>query len=379
MQNEQVISTEVEKEKIASDVSCISSVSISGEETSIAPGCILGEEGPVILDNCRLGRNVRLKGGYFKDAVFLDHASMGAGAHVRAGTLLEENASTAHTVGLKQTILFPFVTTGSLINFCDGFVSGGTDHINHSEIGSSYVHFNYTPNQDKATASLFGDVARGVFLKERPIFLGGQGGAVGPIKVAFGSVIAAGTILRKDIDIENQLVIEASIKPTMRSYQPPKYTGLKRILSNNISYIGNLFALHAWYQDVRLKTARDKFDESVYLGAIQLIDQSVQERVMRLEGLYKRVVCSHENLQQLGLKEEEFQYQQAFIERWKTLREDLVKSSLEAPDRLTSAFSPKKEYIETIQALSNEVQLVGAVWLNAIVKEIEDKLESLYE
>ena len=38
MQNEQVISTKVEKEKIASDVSCISSVSISGEETSIAPG-----------------------------------------------------------------------------------------------------------------------------------------------------------------------------------------------------------------------------------------------------------------------------------------------------------------------------------------------------
>jgi UDP-N-acetylglucosamine/UDP-N-acetylgalactosamine diphosphorylase len=52
---------------------------------------------------------------------------------------------------LKQTILFPFVTLGSLINFCDIFMSGGSDRKNHSEVGSSYIHFNYTPNQDKAT------------------------------------------------------------------------------------------------------------------------------------------------------------------------------------------------------------------------------------
>ena len=104
MQNDRFISIDVVKEKIASDLRCISSVTLSGEETSIAPGCILGEEGPVILENCRLGRNVRLKGGYFKDAVFLDHSSMDSGAHVRGGTLLEEHASAAHTVGFKQTL-----------------------------------------------------------------------------------------------------------------------------------------------------------------------------------------------------------------------------------------------------------------------------------
>jgi UDP-N-acetylglucosamine/UDP-N-acetylgalactosamine diphosphorylase len=36
-------------------------------------------------------------------------------------------------------------------------------------------------------------------LRERPIFLGGQGGAVGPVQVAYGSVVAAGSILRSDI------------------------------------------------------------------------------------------------------------------------------------------------------------------------------------
>ena len=378
MHKELFISTEVEKTKIASDVIYISSVSISGNKTSISPGCILGEEGPVILENCRLGRNVRLKGGYFKDAVFLDYASMGAGAHVREGTLLEEYANGAHTVGLKQTILFPYVTTGSIINFCDGFISGGTSCQNHSEIGSSYIHFNYTPNQDKATASLFGNVARGVFLQEHPIFLGGQGGAVGPIKVAFGSVIGAGTILRKDIKKEKQLIIEPSVKSIERSCQFPRYSGLQRILTNNITYIGNLYALKAWYKQVRFKTVRDIFDESLYTGAVELIQESIQERVRRLEGLYDRVKCSHYS-NQLGLDDRELQYQQRFIKHWKTLRERLVEPYLDAPSCLTDAFSTSENYIETIQILTDEIRAAGTLWLSAIVSEVEDKLDSLHE
>jgi UDP-N-acetylglucosamine/UDP-N-acetylgalactosamine diphosphorylase len=89
---------------------------------------------------------------------------------------LEEEASGAHAVGLKQTIFLPFVTAGSLINFCDALIAGGTSRKDHSEIGSSYIHFNYTPHQDKATPSLIGDVPHGVMLDQPAIFLGGQGG-----------------------------------------------------------------------------------------------------------------------------------------------------------------------------------------------------------
>ena len=111
---------------------------------------------------------------------------------------MEEQASIAHTVGLKQTILFPFVTLGSLINFCDCFMAGGTSRKDHSEVGSSYIHFNFTPNQDKATASLIGDVPCGVMLDQKPIFLGGQGGIIGPCRLTYGLTAAAGTIVRKD-------------------------------------------------------------------------------------------------------------------------------------------------------------------------------------
>jgi hypothetical protein len=99
---------------------------------------------------------------------------------------------------------------GLLINFCDCFMAGGTSRKDHSEVGSSYIHFNFTPDGDKATASLFGDVPRGVMLKQPRIFLGGQGGAVGPLICGYGNVVAAGSILRRSHPNEIQLIFRPS-------------------------------------------------------------------------------------------------------------------------------------------------------------------------
>src|SRR5690606_1997997 len=126
-----------------------------------------------------LARGAAVASGYVEGAVLLREAKLGANAHVRPGTLLEELASTAHAVGLKQTVLLAYVTLGSLINFCDCLMAGGTSRSDHSEVGSGFIHFNFTPwgeRGDKATPSLIGDVVRGVFLRERRIFLGGLAG-----------------------------------------------------------------------------------------------------------------------------------------------------------------------------------------------------------
>src|SRR6185436_10422934 len=120
----------------------------------------------------------------------------------------EEEASTAHAVGLKQTILLSFVTLGSLINFCDLLMAGGTSREDHSEVGSGFIHFNFTPwgrSGDKATPSLIGDVTAGVFLRQPRIFLGGLSGIVGPQKVGFGSCTVAGQVLRREVP-PNRLV-----------------------------------------------------------------------------------------------------------------------------------------------------------------------------
>src|SRR4030042_165708 len=133
-----VIGEEVDHERISPDGGVFYGVTkISGAETLISAGVKLGCEAPVAVADCRLGRGVELKGGFFKSSVFLEGAGMAPGAQVREGALLEEEANGSHTVGLKNTILFPFVTLGSLINFCDCLMAGGTSRKAHSEEGSS--------------------------------------------------------------------------------------------------------------------------------------------------------------------------------------------------------------------------------------------------
>ena len=101
----------VDNNKISSSAKIFSGSRISGIDTSVGPNCVLGEESPVIIENCRLGTGVRLKGGYYKDSIFLNYSSMGSSSHARRGTLLEEHASTGHCVGLKESIIFPFRDT----------------------------------------------------------------------------------------------------------------------------------------------------------------------------------------------------------------------------------------------------------------------------
>jgi len=268
---------------------------IRGARTVISAGVELGREGPVTIEDCRLGEGVALKGGYASKAVFLDGANLGLGHHVREGCLLEEQSGGAHTVGLKQTILFPFVTIGSLVNFCDAFMAGGTSRSHHSEIGSSYIHFNFTPTGDKTTPSMFGDVPRGVTLREKPVFLGGQGGSVGPVQVGYGSVVGAGSVLRGDVPEEGHLVLDGAPRPLRRPYQGESYRSLVPMVRKNLHYLAQLDALEAWYRHAR----RPFFEAQEYgpfmlEGAVAMIASARGERGGRLLKLAAKLPSTEE-------------------------------------------------------------------------------------
>ena len=359
------IGPEVDLDRIAGEGVVIhSGCRISGERTLILPGARLGAEAPVTVENCLVGPGVELKGGYFREAVFLEKASCGLGSHVREGTILEEGASIAHTVGLKQTILFPFVTLGSLINFCDCLMAGGTDRRNHSEVGSSYIHFNFTPNQDKATPSLIGDVPRGVMLNQKPIFLGGQGGIVGPVRLAFGTTVAAGTILRKSELRPDRLIIGGAAKAGNIAFQPGRFSATGRIIKNNLVYIANLMALHQWYRRVRSLFVGQRFPEALLAGLLENSRLAVAERTRRLKELGDKMAQSGDG---------------AFSERWPALDEALhrqldstgdlrmCESFLEA---VTSMLGREgKDYLAVIKALSPQATEQGTAWLQGIVDD----------
>jgi len=281
------IGPEVDIDRISGDgVVIFAGCKIFGADTLILPGVKLGYEAPVTVDDCQIGPDVELKGGYFNRSVFLDNAKCALGSHVREATIMEEQASIAHTVALKHTILLPFVTLGSLVNFCDCLMAGGTSRKNHSEVGSSYIHFNFTPNQDKATASLIGDVPRGVMLNQRPIFLGGQGGMVGPCRLGFGITVAAGTIIRKDEPRSGRLIFGGAGKGGNVPYEPGDFRMGKKIIGNNIYYIANLIALKQWYLEVRRAFVAPRFPEALLNGLTGKVGLAITERINRLEALF---------------------------------------------------------------------------------------------
>ena len=255
---------------------------LQGAETWLGKGAEVGTEGPATVINAVFDEGASIASGFVKGAVLLRGASLGANAHVRPGTLLEEEASTAHAVGLKQTLLLSFVTLGSLINFCDCLMAGGTSRSDHAEVGSGYIHFNFTPwgkRGDKATPSLIGDVPRGVFLRERRIFLGGTGGLVGPAEVGYGAVAGAGQVVRNGIK-DGRLVIQ-QVRALDRPVEMNRLDPIVPRANRNVRYIGNLFALVTWYRQVRLPQAPEA-RRPVISAAASLIDECIDERIKQL-------------------------------------------------------------------------------------------------
>lgn len=379
------LSPEVRPERIAKGAVLNPGCRLSGEKTLVMAGAEIGGEGPVTLENAYVGPDVRLKGGFFSSAVFLKGASMGSGAHVRAGTILEEQASGAHTVGLKQTILFPFVTLGSLINFCDCLMAGGTSRKNHSEVGSSYIHFNYTPQQDKATPSLMGNVPEGVMLASPPVFLGGQGGLVGPCRIAFGTVIAAGSVWRKDQEKPDRMVWAGLPKASGSvPHVPGLYKNIKRIVRNNLHYIASLMALEQWYVHARGLFVSGDMETALHQGLVQTLALAVDERIRRFSSFAEKMPESARILksqEKAGAGAEKLldQKKQLF-ERLKDVegvfqtsrgRDGLTPQAENFLKYLSAAARENKDYLTAIQALSPERALAGTQWLRELINEVE--------
>lgn len=356
---------------------------IYGAKTVISSGTRLGAEGPVTIEDCQLGSKVELKAGYFSKSVFLDKANMGLGAQVREGCILEEEAGGAHCVGLKQTILFPFVTLGSLINFCDCLMAGGTNRKNHSEVGSSYIHFNFTPDGDKTTPSLIGDVPRGVLLRQPPIFLGGQGGMVGPLRMGYGNVVAAGSILRSDCLADEKLIVAKSHSGGVRDFVPAAYPGLERIVKNNIVYLANLAALEEWYRHVRKGFLEaEEFGTLLFDGLLDKLALAREERFKRLLAMTERASKHHA----AGEPEQRSRARKELVEGAERLPELFGQGAGGAPERLRDDFlsgferekaKKKENYIQCIQGLPDAVSQKAVVWLDSVVATLRERVGSI--
>jgi hypothetical protein len=294
----------------------------------------------------------------------------GANAHVRSGTILEEQANAAHTVGLKQTVLFPFVTLGSLINFCDCFMAGGTSRKDHSEVGSSFVHFNYTPWQEKATASMMGNVHQGVMLDQPPIFLGGQGGLVGPVRIGFGCLTGAGSIVRTDEERPNRMILAAGTRSVSIPRRPGVRTGAARIFNHNIRYLAGLTALKAWYARVRPLFASDALDRELIRGLQITLDACIKERIRQLETFCDTLGASlvHDRIRTNMARAAARLDPDVDNDRFSVNGETFIGQLAEM------AAGGRQDYITAVQALSPDLRALGSDWLMIIETTLSDAL-----
>jgi bifunctional UDP-N-acetylglucosamine pyrophosphorylase / glucosamine-1-phosphate N-acetyltransferase len=351
---------------------------ISGDRTIILGDVELGYEEPVTLENAVLGPRVKVQGGFVKDSVLLDGCEVRQGFHGREGCLLEEESYFAHNVGLKMTIVFPFVVLGSLINFCDCLLAGGTSRKHHSEVGSGFIHFNFSPRGDKATPSIFGDVPRGVMLDQPPIFLGGLAGVVGPSRVGFGSVLAAGTVYRADYD-EGVLVLGERKRDGSTAFRPRALGAIRAKVSKNVQYLGELTALWAWYRHVRARLAGvEPLAQAVIVAGLRVLEANIDERLKQLDrfrDLVQECVPAPSSPATEPAPAGEWREFAAGWDRARAILADFraIEGRAALRDALCERLAPAASYTAAIQALDVADRRRGVEWLASIRAEVMDR------
>ena len=353
---------------------------VRGSTTRIGRGSRIGVSGHARVEDCQIGRDVELGAGSYQNATLLDSVRVRGFAEIREGTLLEEHVDVAHSVAFKNTVLTATVVTGSLINFCDIFMSGGSSRDDHSEVGSGAIHFNFDPRGDK-WSSMLGD-ATGVLLRSAPVFIGGNSGLVGPVAVDYGAVVAAGSIVRRDIG-PNCVHIEVMRTHETQPFDRERYTLLGRKLVQTARVVGNLHALDAWYEEVRLSLHADD-QKPLYEGARRQIERHIAERARRIQKIVDKLERSIKKWEQTpgegGVRC--INEHRLLIEKQEAIATVLVERGVvpRPPESLIEACEEQGvagDYLSWVRGLDDSTAAASAEWLGGIAARTADRMREL--
>ena len=306
------------------------------ENSTVGSESVIGNQGPVTLSETITGPKTVLGSGEAEQAVLLgketefNDFSTGVGFRIRKGSLYEEDASSAQHTDTKMTILFPWVTLGSNVNLCDLILSGGVgpELGNFTEVGSGTVHFNFTIRGDKATASLFGNIPEGLFLKEKRLFIGGNNSLLGPLQAEFGALTAAG--VRIAGNLKEGLNLGRGLPLGHRDYDPRIFSKTKEIIGQQVTYIGHLVALYHWYREIRFRSVPTNPERlALYQGGQRMLVLNIQEGIAQIERFIEGLDTSIQILSQQPLPPRStIEEQQALLKHWPRLKEHLFKHGI---------------------------------------------------
>lgn len=386
----------------------------------VGVGAQLGTLGPVTLRETACGPGTVLGCGVAEEAVFLGKESQdtpfsaGYGFRVRKGSLYEEDASSAQHTDTKMTLLFPWVTLGSSLNWCDVLVAGGVGGGpgQFSEIGSGAIHFNFTPRGDKATATLLGNAVDGVFLDRPRLFIGGNASLIGPLRAEFGAVTLAGARLERHVraglnpahdaggpgaqsstpKLSTAKLSTAELNTAARAHGTGRaaapdfelavYGSLKRVFDTQVAFVGELAALDAWYAHARARVAQGHPDRAaLYERGRAMVRLNLDERIAQLAGLAGRMEVSARSLALRRPGDPRIAQHEALLRRWPEIERHLrhaTQVEAEPPAAFRRALEESLEggagdggmgdggagrYTAVVRRLAPEGKAAGRAWL----------------
>ena len=353
--------------------SVIRQATLSGKGLTVGAGAVIGTSGHAEVCDCQIGPEAELGSGLYMGATFLHRVKVRGFAEIRPGTLLEEDVDVAHSVALKNTTFTACCVAGSLINFCDLFLTGGTSRKDHTAIGSGAIHYNFDPRGDK-WGSLLGSI-RGVLLRSDPVFIGGTCGLVGPLEVGLGAVTAAGSTVRKDVPA-NALVSEIGRSVRITGFDRTRYGSLRRSFRVTAKLVATLRGLEAWYESVRLPFAPPQ-EQHLYESAQRQVSIQAQERVNRLG----KIIAKLSTGTPAASVRQQAEHQE-LITGWGDLRETLERTAQPKPPpvRFTRAYAEARgtgqghvEALKAAEASAAEAE----TWLEGIVTSTMRRVDAL--
>jgi len=352
-----IVGEEVNPDNVEAEVVVGLGTKILGTETMIGAGTEI--HGAAIIKNSLIGRNCNLAAGEYADSVLLDKCSTVGWARVRGNSAWEEGSNSSHNVDTKMTLLGYKITLGSLINFCNVLMLGGTSPRLEvgAEVGSGTISFNFLPYGPTVGAlikpsTVVGSIESPFLVCDgaptRYAFIGGHCSIVAPVVIGLGTVVAAKSRVSPGIyaddkligggNIEKPLILDVSKVRVLKDIAP-KYEILIRQMAITVAFRRWCNVRVAWAKRNNL----DEFEVKLFEGFTAKVDKYMKALEAYGDNMAKYLLASDDNSRPDSLVKNK-----AIATRWN----EKVKAQIKA------AVTEETGYAEATAGLNSELDRV---------------------
>jgi carbonic anhydrase/acetyltransferase-like protein (isoleucine patch superfamily) len=352
-----IVGEEVNLDNVEATVVVGPGTKILGAETMIGAGTEI--QGAAIIKNSLIGRNCNLAAGEYVDSVLLDRCSTAGWARLRGHSAWEEESNSAHNVDTKTTLLGYKTTLGSLINFCNVLMLGGTSPRLEvgAEVGSGTINFNFLPFGATVGAlikpsTVVGSIESPFLVCDgaptRYTFIGGHSSIVPPVMIGLGTVVAAKSRVNPGIygddkligggNIEKPLIVDVSRVRVLKD-QTAKYKILIRQMATTAAFRKWCNLRVSWAKRNKL----DEFEVRLIEGFAVKVDKYMEALEAYGNNIAKYLLASDDNS-----RPESLEKNKAIARRWN----EKVKAQFKAAE------ADETGYAEATAGLNTELDRV---------------------